>query len=159
MLRALSSRRACKRPQHIIPHSIFSDGREIHCGCDGRGRAHGSCCGCEIWNDAVIEICTSGGVGVCVHLGAICQRTSLPECVFRSTVFHPTTELRLQRLAYPQTRQTRNRAGCVPPKHFATVRTCRRHSRSRASTQTNLNCPRKPCTAGPTHGIAPSYPA
>lgn len=155
----LSSRGNSVSTSSTSSNSIFSDGREIHCGCDDRDRAHGSCCGCEIWNDAVSEICTSGGVCVCVHLGAICQTTSLPECVFRSTVFHPTIELHLQRLAYLQTLRTRNRVGSVPPKHFSTARTCRRHFRSRASTQTNLNCPRKPCTAGPTHGSAPSYPA
>lgn len=127
-----------------------------HCGCDGLGRVHGSCCGTVIWSGVAIGICTSDGAYGCYghHVGSG-RRTSPLGCAFRKLSFHPAIAPRLRRHVCPRTRRKRNPAGCGPPKRSSAGRTFRRRFRSRAWRRTSPDCRRRPCTGGPTRDNVP----
>lgn len=127
----------------------------MHCGCDGHGRVHGSCCGTVIGNGVANGICTIDGRAACDHHAAYARRTSPLEFWFRRLSFHPAIGPHPRRRACPRTRQRRNPVGCEQPRRSSGGRTFRRRSRFHVSKRTIPNCRRRLCTEGPTRGNVP----
>lgn len=132
-----------------------NDGHGIRCGCDGRARAHDSCCGNVFGNDVANGICTSGEAVCFGHHVQYGRRTSQPGCGFRSISFHLTIALHPQRHVCLRIRQMRNLVGCGLPKRFSEGHTSRKRFQSHVSMRRILGSRRKLCTASPIRGIVP----